>query len=176
VEIKMGLLVDGIWHEQEPARKDGTFKRAQTAFRNFITADGSAGPSGTGGFQAEAGRYHLYVCLACPWAHRTLIFRTLKGLESMISVSNVHWLMLNNGWEFGDGEEADSDPLFGFDYLHQVYTRADNNYNGRVSVPLLWDNNNNTIGSIASAEIHRMFNTAFDVIAATPRHYYLYDL
>ena len=168
----MGLLVDGIWHQQEPANKDGKFKRAQTSFRNFITPDGAAGPSGEAGFQAEAGRYHLYVCLACPWAHRTLIMRKLKGLESMISMSTVHWLLLDDGWQFGDGEQADSDPLFGFEHLHQVYTQADDKYTGRVSVPVLWDKHNNTIVSNESAEIMRMFNSAFDAIGATPGDYY----
>src|SRR5690606_3849055 len=129
-------------------------------FRNWITADGSAGPSGDSGFKAESGRYHLYVSRACPWAHRTLIFRSLKGLKAHISVSAVDPLMLENGWEFG----ADGDPLYHLDYLYQLYLKADPGYQGRATVPVLWDRQRQTIVNNESAEIIRMFNSAFDAV------------
>jgi len=132
--LRMGQLIDGVWAIEELSKKesDGTFKRADTSLRNWITADGRPGPTGEGGFKAEAGRYHLYVSLACPWAHRTLIFRKLKGLEEMIGVSVVHWMMAENGWTFENGEGATGDHLFGADYMYQIYTRAQLNYTGRV--------------------------------------------
>ena len=170
----MGLLVDGRWHDQwyDTAKSGGRFVRQDSAFRNWVTADGAPGPSGTGGFAPEAGRYHLYVSLACPWAHRTLIFRALKGLERFIDVSVVHWLMLDKGWTFAHGEGVVPDPIGGAQYLHEVYTRADPHYSGRVTVPVLWDKATGTIVSNESSEIIRMFNTAFDGLGAKPGDYY----
>ncbi len=164
----MGLLIDGQWHDQwyDTEENDGKFKRSEAAFRNWVTADGAPGPSGSGGFKAEKDRYRLYVSLACPWAHRTLIFRALKGLQDFIPVTVVHWLMLENGWEFG--QDGDDDPLFGADFLHQIYTHAKADYSGRVTVPVLWDMHQNTIVSNESAEIIRMFNSAFDGLGARP--------
>ena len=170
----MGMLVDGVWHDvwYDTKETKGHFKRQASQFRNWLTADGSAGPSGTGGFPAEAGRYHLYVSLACPWAHRTLIFRKLKKLEDLITVSVVHPLMLEKGWVFSDAEGATSDTLFGAEALHEIYTRADPHYSGRVTVPVLWDKQTNTIVSNESSEIIRMFNTAFDGITGSTEDYY----
>lgn len=170
----MGLLVDGQWLDQwyDTDANDGKFARSESQFRNWVTADGSAGPTGEGGFKAEAGRYHLYVSLACPWAHRTLIFRALKGLESMISVSVVNPLMGEHGWTFYDGEGVVADPIFQANYMHQIYTAADPKYTGRVTIPVLWDKKQNLFVSNESSEIIRMFNTAFDGIGATPGDYY----
>ena len=170
----MGLLVDGKWHDQwyDTKSTGGRFVRKDSAFRNWITADGAAGPTGEAGFKAEAGRYHLYVSLACPWAHRTLIFRALKGLEDMISVSVVNPYMAENGWTFEPADGVIADPQFGADYLYQIYTEADPTYSGRVTVPVLWDKKTGTIVSNESAEIIRMFNSAFDGIGATPGDYY----
>ncbi|MGV8938921.1 MAG: glutathione S-transferase family protein [Allorhizobium sp.] len=160
----MGKLVDGTWHDvwYDTKETEGEFKRADSQFRNWVTADGAAGPSGTGGFKAEADRYHLYVSYACPWAHRTLIFRALKGLEEIIPISVVDPLMLENGWEFHDRDGATVDHLFGSDYLWQVYAKADPHFSGRVTVPVLWDKQTGTIVSNESSEIIRMFNSAFD--------------
>lgn len=160
----MGRLINGEWHDQsyDTGKQGGRFKREDAVFRNWITVDGSAGPSGDGGFKAEPGRYHLYVSYACPWAHRTLIFRKLKQLEDVISVDVVHWHMAENGWELKAGEGATGDSLFGADYLHQIYTRAKPDYTGRVTVPTLWDKERGTIVSNESADIIRMLNTAFD--------------
>ncbi len=157
----MGKLVDGVWHDvwYDTKKSGGRFQRSDSAFRDWVTADGSSG------FKAEPGRYHLYVSLACPWAHRTLIFRKLKRLEQVISVDVVHWHMAENGWEFGieDGDDATTgDRLLGKDFLHQVYTTARPDYTGRVTVPVLWDKQSNTIVSNESAEIIRMLNGAFD--------------
>jgi putative glutathione S-transferase len=171
---KMGLLVEGVWHDVWYDTKDtgGRFVRSASQFRNFVTADGSAGPSGKGGFKAESGRYHLYVSLACPWAHRTLIFRKLKGLEEHISVSVVHFLMLEKGWEFREEEGATPDHLFGASTLADIYTRANPTYSGRVTVPVLWDKQTGTIVSNESAEIIRMFNSAFDGITGNDLDFY----
>ncbi|MDX1598981.1 MAG: glutathione S-transferase family protein [Marinobacter sp.] len=160
----MGLLVDGKWHDQwyDTSKTGGKFEREAARFRNWVTADGSPGPEGDGGFKAEPCRYHLYVSMACPWAHRTLIFRKLKGLEKHISVSVVHPDMVENGWEFRPGDERHRDHLYEFEFLHQVYTRAAPDYSGRVTVPTLWDRQKQTIVSNESAEIIRMFNSAFD--------------
>ncbi|MCG2581535.1 MAG: glutathione S-transferase family protein [Marinobacter sp.] len=160
----MGLLVDGKWHDQwyDTSKTGGKFEREAARFRNWVTVDGSPGPEGKGGFKAESGRYHLYVSMACPWAHRTLIFRKLKGLEQHVSVSVVHPDMVENGWEFRPGDERHRDHLHDFDFLHQVYTRAAPDYSGRVTVPALWDREKQTIVSNESAEIIRMFNSAFD--------------
>lgn len=174
----MGVLVDGawkdVWYDTKPSR--GQFVRAQSSVRNFVTPDGSPGPTGTGGFKAESGRYHLYVSLACPWAHRTLIFRKLKGLEEHISLSIVHYRMLENGWEFHARDGASQDHLFGSDALWQVYTRADPRYSGRVTVPVLWDKATGTIVSNESSEIIRMFNSAFDGVTGNTLDFYPADL
>jgi glutathionyl-hydroquinone reductase len=171
----MGALVDGVWQEQEPARQPGRFERATTSFRNWVTPDGRPGPSGSDGFSAASGRYHLYVSLACPWAHRTLILRALKGLEQIIPVSVTHWLMAEQGWTFSPGEGVIPDPLFNSRYMHEIYTRADAHYSGRASVPVLWDQHTQTIVNNESAEIIRMFNSAFDAVGARPGDYYPRD-
>jgi putative glutathione S-transferase len=161
----MGLLVEGRWHDQwYESSKDGAFQREQAQRRNWITADGRPGPSGEGGFKAEAGRYHLYVSLACPWAHRTLIYRKLKGLEDIIDVSVVSWLMRENGWTFDTEKGSSGDPLDGHDFMYQRYLADTADYTGRVTVPLLWDKKLKRIVSNESAEIIRMFNSAFDDI------------
>jgi putative glutathione S-transferase len=168
----MGQLIEGVWHEQPPPRSGGRFQRVQTQFRNWITPDGSPGPSGGGGFKAEAGRYHLYVSLACPWAHRTLILRRLKRLEDAVGVSVVHWHMGADGWAFRPGPGATGDGLYGLDHLHQLYTRARPDYSGRASVPVLWDRQTETIVSNESAEIIRMLNSAFDGVGAEGPDFY----
>lgn len=170
----MGLLIDGQWHDKwyDTDKHGGRFERDASAFRNWITADGSPGPSGEGGFQAEPDRYHLYVSLACPWAHRVLIFRKLKKLEELLPVSVVHWYMGENGWEFREEDDATGDPLFGFDYLHQLYTKAKPDYSGRVTVPTLWDKKKGTIVSNESAEIIRMLNTAFQAYTDVDHDFY----
>ncbi len=177
----MGLLVEGKWQDKwyDTESTGGKFVRSEAVFRNWVTADGAAGPTGEGGFRAEPGRYHLYVSLACPWAHRTLIFRALKGLQDAISVSVVHPDMLENGWEFRPCEAGDfeaGDPLFGSEYMHQVYTRALADYTGRVTVPVLWDRERNSIVSNESADIIRMLNSAFDAFASSGTDYYPADL
>jgi len=174
----MGMLVDGKWHDvwYDTKESKGHFKRAASQFRNWVTADGSAGPSGREGFKAEAGRYHLYVSYACPWAHRTLIFRKLKKLEDLISVSVVDYLMLENGWEFKQRDGATGDTLYGLDYLYQVYLKADPHYSGRVTVPVLWDKQQQTIVSNESSEIIRMFNSAFDGLTGSAADYYPAEL
>ncbi|MGO9420323.1 glutathione S-transferase family protein, partial [Roseiarcus sp.] len=154
----------------------GRFVRPDSEFRNWVTADGAPGPTGTGGFHAAAGRYHLIVSLACPWAHRTLIFRKLKGLESMISVSVVNWLMAERGWTFDPGPSVVPDPLFGFERLSQFYVKARPDFTGRVTVPVLWDRDTNTIVNNESSEIIRMFNSAFDGLGAAEGDYYPEDL
>lgn len=161
----MGHLDNGIWQDVwvETASKGGAFVRPVTRFRNWITPDGSAGPGGTGGFKAESGRYHLYLSHACPWAHRVMIFRAIKGLEAHISLSVVHPDMLSEGWSFGtDFNGATGDTLFGLLYLRDIYLRADPAISGRVTVPILWDKAMGTIVSNESSEIIRMFNSAFD--------------
>lgn len=169
----MGLLVEGKWVDQwyDTKKTGGRFVRTEAQFRNWITADGSAGPTGQAGYQAEAGRYHLYVSLACPWASRTLIMRSLKGLEDMISVSIVHPLMLENGWTFEDGPGVIGDPVFQADYMYQVYTAVKPDYTGRVTVPVLFDKKTKTIVSNESSEIIRMLNSAFDGIGAKEGDY-----
>ncbi|MCB1471104.1 MAG: glutathione S-transferase family protein [Rhizobiaceae bacterium] len=160
----MGLLVDGKWQDKwyDTKSTGGKFERSASRFRNWVTRDGSAGPSGENGFKAEAGRYHLYVSLACPWAHRTLIFRKLKKLEDVITVSIVHHHMGENGWTFLEEDGATGDTLYGLKFLHQIYTKADPAYSGRVTVPVLWDKQRETVVSNESAEIIRMLNSAFD--------------
>ncbi|MEO9901443.1 MAG: glutathione S-transferase family protein [Nisaea sp.] len=169
----MGLLVDGKWTDQwyDTKSSGGRFVRNESSFRNWITPDGSAGPSGDGGFMAEAGRYHLYVSYACPWAHRALIFRQLKGHEDLIGVTAVEPLMLENGWTF-----AEPDPLNGASYVWQIYTAADPDYSGRATVPILWDKKAKTIVSNESSEIIRMFNSAFDGLTGSRADFYPKDL
>ena len=169
----MGLLVDGQWVDQwyDTKKTGGRFVRTQTQFRNWITADGSAGPTGQAGYKAETNRYHLYVSLACPWASRTLMIRTLKGLEDMISISVVHPLMLEHGWTFEEGEGVIGDPIFKARYLHEVYTAVKPDYTGRVTVPVLFDKKTKTIVNNESSEIIRMLNTAFDDLGAKPGNY-----
>jgi putative glutathione S-transferase len=169
----MGLLIDGKWHDQwYDTASDGRFQREQARRRNWITPDGSPGPSGDGGFAAEPGRYHLYVSLACPWAHRTLILRSLKGLESLIDVSVVSWLMGEQGWTFDPATGSSGEALDQLRYLHQRYTAEDPHYSGRVTVPLLWDKQRQRIVSNESAEILRMFNSAFDGLTGTRLDFY----
>ena len=165
----MGLLVDGQWQDKwyDTASSGGRFEREDAGFRNWVTIDGSAGPTGVGGFKAEPDRYHLYVSLACPWAHRTLVYRKLKGLEDIIPMSVVHPFMGDKGWTFAEGEGVIADPLFDADYLYEIYTAAKSDYTGRVTVPILWDKQTNTIVSNESSEIIRMFNSAFDDVGAT---------
>lgn len=163
----MGQLVNGKWENTwyDTSKTKGKFVRSVTSFRNWITPDGSAGPSGKGGYAAESGRYHLYVSYACPWAHRTLIFRALKGLDPHISISAVHPDMLEDGWTFDtDFPGATGDTLFGHAFMRDIYTRAQPDISGRVTVPVLWDKKTNTIVSNESAEIIRMLNSAFDGI------------
>ena len=165
----MGLLVDGQWQDKwyDTEASGGRFVREDAGFRNWVTADGSAGPTGVGGFKAEANRYHLYVSLACPWAHRTTIYRKLKGLEDMISLSVVHPFMGDKGWTFAEGAGVIADPIANASYLYEVYVAAKPDYTGRVTVPILWDKKTNTIVSNESSEIIRMLNSAFDEVGAT---------
>jgi putative glutathione S-transferase len=175
----MGLLVDGKWQDRwyDTASTGGRFERSASQFRNWVTPDGSAGPSGRDGFGAETGRYHLYVSYACPWAHRTLVMRAWKGLEKDIDVSVVHPLMLENGWEFRtDFSGATGDKLYGIDKLYELYLKADPHYSGRVTVPTLWDKERKTIVNNESAEIIRMLGHAFDGIGARPGDYCPDDL
>jgi glutathionyl-hydroquinone reductase len=170
----MGLLVEGVWRDQrhDTAASGGRFVRKDSAFRNWVTPDGAPGPTGSGGFKAEEGRFHLYVSLACPWAHRTLIMRALKGLEGAIDLSVVHWLMREDGWTFAEGPGTVPDTVNGAAFLHQVYTAADGRYSGSVTVPVLWDKARGTIVSNESSEIIRMMNSAFDGVGAKPGDYY----
>jgi len=170
----MGKLVEGVWRDDGYQAKatDGRFVRARANFRHWVTPDGAAGPSGEGGFEAEAGRYHLYVSYACPWAHRTLIFRALKSLSGQIGVTVVDPLMMENGWELPEGEG----PVSGARYIYDIYTAADPDYTGRATVPVLWDKKKQTIVSNESLEIIRMFNSAFDGIGAAPGDFYPADL
>ena len=170
----MGLLQNGQWVDQwyDTKSSGGRFERKAPQFRNWITADGSAGPSGNPGFKAEADRYHLYVSLACPWAHRTLIFRALKGLEKMLPISSVHWYMADSGWTFATGDGVIPDTVNDAEYMYQIYTAAMPDYSGRVTVPVLWDKQNSTIVSNESPEIIRMFNSAFDNAGAKEGDYY----
>lgn len=170
----MGKLIEGKWHDvwYDTESHDGRFVRQDSVFRNWVTADGSAGPSGEAGFKAEPGRYHLYVSLACPWAHRTIILRKLKGLEDMITMSVVNAHMGESGWTFNPGAGVVPDPVHHAVNLHEVYTAADPEFTGRVTVPVLWDKQRNSIVSNESAEIIRMLNSAFDAVGARPGDYY----
>ncbi|MEO0772055.1 MAG: glutathione S-transferase family protein [Pseudomonadota bacterium] len=161
----MGQLIDGKWSTAwyDTKSTGGAFKRSTSAFRNWITEDGRAGPTGDAGFAAESGRYHLYVSYACPWAHRALIFRALTELEDHIGVSAVHPDMGEDGWTFDAGYEgATGDQLYGLPFLRDIYVKADPGVSGRVTVPVLWDKERETIVSNESSEIIRMFNSAFD--------------
>ncbi|EKF73406.1 glutathione S-transferase domain-containing protein [Alcanivorax hongdengensis A-11-3] len=171
----MGLLVDGQWQDKwyDTKSTGGRFQRSQSQFRNWVTAEGNAGPEGQAGFAAESGRYHLYVSYACPWAHRALVMRALKGLQTHIGVSVVHPHMLENGWELRDDfDGATGDALYGFSKLYELYLKADARYTGRVTVPVLWDKQRETIVSNESADIIRMLNSSFDALGATPGNYY----
>jgi glutathionyl-hydroquinone reductase len=174
----MGLLVDGIWTDQwyDTKSTEGRFERPKSSLRNWVTKDGSAGITGVSGYKAEANRYHLYVSLACPWAHRTLIFRKLKGLESFIDISVVHWLMEENGWTFEEGPGVIADNVNSAKFMHQVYTRAMPNFTGRVTVPVLWDKKTSTIVSNESSDIIQMFNSSFDSVGASTGNYFPAEL
>ena len=171
----MGHLDNGVWKDQwyDTKSTGGAFKRSTAGFRNWITADGRAGPSGEGGFAAESGRYHLYVSLACPWAHRTLIFRAIKGLEDHIDISVVHTDMLSDGWTFDtDFPGATGDTLYGLPFARDIYLKADPKVSGRVTVPILWDKQRETIVSNESSEIIRMVNSAFDGLTGNRDDYW----
>lgn len=174
----MGLLVDGKWHDQwyDTEGNGGRFIRTEAQYRNWITPDGSPGPTGEGGFKAEPNRYHLYVAMACPWANRTLIMRKLKNLEDMISVSVVNPLMAENGWTFEPAVGVIPDPVINATYLHELYTHVDPNYSGRVTVPILYDLKQNKIVNNESSEIMRMLNTAFYGVGAEEGDYYPKEL
>jgi putative glutathione S-transferase len=170
----MGLLVDGVWHEDwyDTEKSAGRFERFKSTFRNWITANGGPGPTGKGGFKAEAGRYHLYTANSCPWAHRTLIFRKLKGLEDIVSISVADAVKHPQGWHFRDGDGLIPDYVNDATHLHEIYTKAEPEYSGRVTVPTLWDRETGTIVNNESSELIRMFNAAFDGVGATGPDYY----
>lgn len=175
----MGMLVEGAWKDigYGTEKSGGRFQRSETVFRNWVTPDGRAGPDGDGGFRAESGRYHLYVSYACPWAHRALIYRALKGLAPHIGVSAVHPLMLRDGWTFdSDFPGATGDDLYGLAFLRELYLKADPRASGRVTVPVLWDRQRQTIVSNESSEIIRMFNSAFDGLTGNRLDFYPEDL
>lgn len=167
----MTMLINGKWsaeewHPHQTANEEGKFIRKPSTFRNWVTPDGSAGPAGAGGFNAETGRYHLYASLNCPWASRTLMARKLKGLEELISHSIVEPMVTGQGWKFGDFPGAIPDAVNGAEFLHQIYTKSDPKFTGRVTVPVLWDKQRNVIVNNESADIVRMFNSAFDGLTA----------
>src|SRR3990172_7329581 len=172
----MGLLVDGVWQDDVSRTKDGHFVRPATRFRNWVTADGSPGLSGEGGFKAEPARYHLYVSLSCPWAHRTIIFRKLKGLENVVSMSIVSPDMLKDGWTFNKDEGSTGDAMNGKSKLSEIYLLADARYTGRVSVPVLWDKTRKTIVNNESSEIIRILNLAFNAFTNVHTDYYPQNL
>jgi glutathionyl-hydroquinone reductase len=170
----MGLLVEGVWKNEwyDTKASSGRFVRAESSFRRWVTSDGRAGPTGEGGFGAEPGRYHLYVSLACPWAHRTLILRKLKKLEDVISVAVVSPLMGDAGWTFDESEGSTGDPFNGAKTLADIYRLADPRFTGRVTVPVLWDKARRTIVNNESSEIIRMLNSAFDAFSAVTDDFY----
>jgi len=169
----MGKLIDGVWHDvwYDTEATGGAFVRKDSSFRGWVTPEGSPGPNGEPGFPAEAGRYHLYVSLACPWAHRALIFRKLKGLEALIPISVVHPHMGKQGWSFEAGPGVIADSVNGARYLHELYQRADPHFTGRVTVPVLWDKKRAQIVNNESSEIIRIFNSAFDGLGAKAGDY-----
>lgn len=173
----MGMLINGqlatSWLDKEI--DEGEFKRMESTFRNWVTVDGSAGPTGKGGFKAEAGRYHLYISDACPWAHRTVIFRKLKKLENVISISGVEAAMLEHGWTF-DNSTKYKDDLYGSNYLYEIYQIADPNFTGQITVPVLWDKQQQTIVNNESSEIIRMLNSAFNEFTDVKDDYYPEEL
>ncbi|WP_394827680.1 glutathione S-transferase family protein [Pendulispora albinea] len=169
----MGLLIDGAWHTHYArTTKDGRFARPQTQFRHWVTPDGAAGPTGEAGFPAEAGRYHLYVSYACPWASRALILRVLKGLEGLVGLSVVHWFLGEDGWHFDPADGVIPDTVNGVRFLRELYTRADPACSGKVTVPVLWDKKRGTIVNNESADILRMFNRAFDGVGANREDFF----
>ena len=174
----MGSLIEGKWVDawRDTKSTGGHFVRPDATMRNWITADGNPGSSGEGGFKAEAGRYHLYIAASCPWAHRTMIFRALKGLADMISYSVVNPIVHSDGWTFHAGHGVVADPINNAEYLYEVYLASDPNYTGRVTVPTLWDKEQSKIVCNESSEIIRMFNSAFDDIGAKPGDYYPEEL
>jgi len=167
----MGLLQNGHWVDQwyDTEKSGGRFERQASTFRHWVTTDGSAGPTGDAGFKAEPGRYHLFVSLACPWAHRTLIMRKLKQLENLIGVTVVDPVMLENGWEFNGDQGED---LYGLEYLYELYLKSDRTYQGRVTVPVLWDKQRRCIVNNESAEIIRIFNSAFNSLTGDAQDFY----
>ncbi len=174
----MGLLLDGVWQAEAGKWSDskGRLKRPDSILRNWITPDGSPGPTGRGGFKAEAGRYHLYIARACPWAHRTAIFRELKGLQDMIGLSVTHWRMLENGWTFEPAPGVIPDTVNDARFLYELYAKSEPGYSGRVTVPVLWDKQTSRIVNNKSADIIRMLNGAFDGIGAKAGDYYPMEL
>ncbi|MEX0590629.1 MAG: glutathione S-transferase family protein [Xanthobacteraceae bacterium] len=170
----MGLFVDGAWHDTwyDTEKSGGRFVREDSLFRNWVTPDGSPGPTGKGGFMAEPGRYHLYVNYNCPWAHRTLIFRKLKQLEDAISLSILLPTMGPRGWEFGDDPDTATDSVNGKKVLGEIYLLAKPHYTGRVTVPVLWDKQKKAIVNNESSEIIRMLNSAFDAFTDAKQDYY----
>lgn len=174
------MLVNGTWTEDwqpvQEADEKGRFVRQVSSFRNWITPDGAPGPTGDGGFAAEAGRYRLYVGFICPWASRTLMARALKGLQELIPVTVVNPTLTDRGWSFGGYPGADDEPLFGARYMHEIYTRADAAYTGRATVPVLWDMKKNVMVNNESADILRMFDTAFEHLAPSAYQLYPKDL
>lgn len=175
----MGILLEGKWIDDEKDRfhgKQGEFKRPDSPVRHWVTADGSAGPTGEGGFKAEPGRYHLYVAINCPWAHRAIIYRQLKKLENVISISYVSPVRGPEGWIFDNSSDKHKDHLFGKTHLHEVYTLSHPDYTGRVSVPMLWDKQTDQMVNNESSEIIRMFNSAFDEFTNEATDYYPDDL
>ena len=174
----MGLLVDGQWQDKwyDTKSSDGKFVREASKLRSWVTSDGSAGETGSSGYKAEANRYHLYVSYACPWAHRTLIFRCLKGLKDLISFSVVSPEMLEHGWAFDPASGSTGDHLFNEDYLHRIYTRNQKDYTGRVTVPVLWDKKQQCIVNNESADIIRMFNSAFNDVTGDQQNFYPAEL
>jgi putative glutathione S-transferase len=173
-DTTMGLLVDGEWQDKwyDTAASGGRFEREGSRFRNWITRDGEPGPTGDGGFEAEAGRYHLYISFACPWSQRTHIFWKLKALEKLVSLSVTHWYMGEHGWTFADAEGVVKDPVLNATFLYQIYQAADPAHTGRATLPVLWDLERNVIVNNESADIVRMFNSAFDGVGAGPGDYY----
>lgn len=174
----MGMMIGGVWQDTETReiQNDGQFVRQDSSFRNWVTADGSPGPTGKGGFRAESGRYHLYVSYACPWAHRALIYRSILGLQDAIDISVVHPVNLENGWEFADYPSATGDKINAARYLYEVYARSEPNYSGKVTVPVLWDLETSAIVNNESSDVMRMIGDAFRPVAPNWIDFYPEDL